>query len=102
MYIKEKGHNPRSAMFAMDVLHIIIGLLIVVLAVITFLNAEDNIVLFPVIFFLAAFLNIASGIVKMKTAWKRRKSLMPGIMFTLFGVVLFALCVISAVSIWQG
>lgn len=100
--MKERGHNPRSTMFAMDVLHIVIGLLIVVLAVITFLNAEENIVLFPVIFFLAAFLNIVSGVVKIRTALRRRKRILSGAAFILFGVVLLALCAVSGISIWRG
>lgn len=51
MYIQERGRSLRNASMIVDVLHIIVGILIVTLAVISFLNPEDHMFLFPVIFF---------------------------------------------------
>ena len=38
MYIQERSRNPRNLSMMLDAAHIIIGILIVVLAVISFLN----------------------------------------------------------------
>ena len=46
---------------ALDAMHIIIGIAVVVMSVISFLDTERYMFLFPVIFFLAAGLNLATG-----------------------------------------
>ena len=46
---------------ALDAMHIIIGIAVVVMSVISFLDTERYMFLFPVIFFLAAVLNLATG-----------------------------------------
>ncbi len=51
MYIQERGRSLRNASMIVDVFHIVVGILIVTLAVISFLNPEDHMFLFPVIFF---------------------------------------------------
>ena len=64
-----KGHSSRSSRsmdFFLDFLHIAVGILIVILAVLSFLNPDNNLVLFPVIFMLAAILNLVNGWVKIK------------------------------------
>ena len=42
MYIQERSRNPRNLSMMLDAAHIIIGILIVALAVISFLNPEDH------------------------------------------------------------
>ena len=59
--IQEKKKSGRNLYFALDMLHIVVGILIVILAVLAFLNPEENRILFPVIFLLAAVLNFANG-----------------------------------------
>ena len=46
---------------ALDAMHIIIGIAVVVMAVISFLDTERYMFLFPAIFFLAAVLNLVTG-----------------------------------------
>ena len=48
-----RGRNGRSLEVFLDLLHIGVGIMIVILAVVSFLNPENNLVLFPVIFMLA-------------------------------------------------
>lgn len=83
-----------------DVLHIVVGILIVTLAVISFLNPEDHMFLFPAIFFLAGMLNLVNGIYKIRLSGREKKKKAAGIAVILFGFLLIALTVISAVSIW--
>ena len=100
MYIQERSRNPRNLSMMLDAAHIIIGILIVALAVISFLNPEDHMLLFPVIFLLAASLNIMNAVFKIRMSGREKKA--SGILVLLFGIVLLALAVISAVSIWWG
>lgn len=102
MYIQERGRNPRNLAMMLDAAHIVIGILIVVLAIISFLNPEDHMLLFPVIFLLAVSLNLMNGIYKIRMSGREKKKKASGILVLLFGILLLALTVISAVSIWWG
>lgn len=102
MYIQERGRSPRNTAMMLDAAHIIIGIVIVVLAVISFLNPEDHMLLFPVIFLLASVLNIVNGICKIRMSGREKKRKASGILVLFFGLLLLVLTVISAVSIWWG
>lgn len=102
MYIQERGRNLRNASMLVDLIHIVAGILIVVLSVISFLNPEEHMVLLPVIFFLAGVLNLIHGIYKIRLSGREKKKKAAAIVATLFGVCLFALSIVSAVSIWRG
>ncbi|WP_394522494.1 DUF6637 family protein [Lacrimispora sp. JR3] len=102
MYIQERGKNLRNASMIVDLVHIVVGILIVVLAVVSFLNSEEYRFLLPVIFFLAATLNLIHGIYKVRLSGREKKKKAAGAGVVLFGVLLAALSVISAVSIWWG
>lgn len=45
---QEKKRNPRSAALILDLLHIVIGILVVICAILAFLDPEGNSILFPV------------------------------------------------------
>lgn len=102
MYLQERGKNLRNASMTVDFAHIVVGILIVTLAVISFLNPEDHMLLFPAIFFLAGSLNFINGIYKIRLSGREKRKKAAGIAALLFGFLLFALTVISAVSIWWG
>ncbi|MCI8949601.1 MAG: hypothetical protein HFG49_06085 [Lachnospiraceae bacterium] len=87
--------------FFLDFLHIAVGILIVVLAVFSFLNPDRNLVLFPVIFMLAAILNLVNGWVKIKRSGRDRKKQLSGAGLLLFGISLVLLSAVSALSIWR-
>jgi uncharacterized membrane protein HdeD (DUF308 family) len=94
--------NPRSSALILDIVHIAVGILIVVLAIISFLNPEENMFLFPIIFFLAAALNLINGIHKIRVGGRDKKRKISGIVTLLFAILLAALTVVSAISIWWG
>ncbi|MFR5602472.1 MAG: DUF6637 family protein [Lachnospiraceae bacterium] len=100
MYVQEKRKNPRNSGLVLDLVHIVIGILIVVLAVITFLNPEDHMLMFPAIFLLASVLNVVKGAYKVKEYGRNKKKKISGLLTILTGLLLLALCVISAISIW--
>lgn len=61
MHSQEKKKNPRNTAMMLDMLHIVVGVLVVACTVLAFVNPERNSFLFPVIFWLAALLNGVNG-----------------------------------------
>ena len=60
--VQRKRKSPRNTTLILDWLHIITGILVVAMAVTAFINPEDNMILFPVIFFLAVGVIIGTAI----------------------------------------
>jgi|GEM_PF-102749 len=94
-----RNQNPRSLIFAMDILHLSIGTVIVILSVMAFLSPSDHMIFFPIIFFLAALLNLVNGIQSIKIAIRDRKRKSPGICMLVFGVLLIAVGIVSTICI---
>ena len=92
-----RGRNGRSLEVFLDLLHIVVGIVIVLLAV----NPETNLVLFPEIFMLAAILTLVNGWVKIRQGGRDKKKQAQGVGLILFGSCLLALSVVSALSIWR-
>lgn len=99
---QDKKRSRRMSSFALDVMHIVTGVLITVFAVLAFLNPEDNMILFPVIFFLAGALNLVNGVDALRASRGRKKKRASGMALTALGIVLLLLCVLSAITIWWG
>lgn len=55
MILREKKRNPRSMAMILDMLHIVVGILVVVCVVLAFLDPAKNRILFPAVFWLASF-----------------------------------------------
>lgn len=99
MYDNYRRRKVRSETPGLDILHIIIGAAVVVMAVVSFLNPEEYMFLFPVIFLLAAVLNVVSGRYRYHNARDRGQSA-AAVIQTVFGAAFFLLGIISAISIW--
>lgn len=102
MYGQENRKSQRAAEFVMNITHIVIGVIIVILAVLAFLNPDENMLLFPVIFLLAAVLNLVNGVNRMRHSSREKKKKLSGALLLLFGCGLLGLSVVSALSIWRG
>ena len=98
---QEKKRNPRSAALILDLLHIVIGILVVICAILAFLDPEGNSILFPVIFWLAAVLNGVMGGFRIRMRGHDRKKQAGGAAQCLLAVILTILGVLSAISIWR-
>ena len=96
----EKRRKVRGTTMALDTMHIVIGIVIVLLAVFSFMNPEDNMFFFPVIFLLAAILNLATGNHKFRRSKRNQRQKITAIGQMAFGTVLVILAVVSAISIW--
>ena len=98
---QEKKRNPRSAARILDLLHIVIGILVVICAILAFLDPEGKSILFPVIFWLAALLNGIVGGFRLKMSGHDKKKQAGGAVQCLLAVILTILGVLSAISIWR-
>ncbi|MCC8126036.1 MAG: hypothetical protein LIO92_01380 [Clostridiales bacterium] len=96
----DKRHNPRSVALMLDLLHIVVGILVVICAILVFSYPDDNQILFPVIFWLAALLNAVNGWVRLHTVDRGRRRLGGGILLCAVAAVLFVVGVVSAISLW--
>lgn len=94
--------NPRTSAFALDICYICIGLGIVIMAILCFLNPVDYGILFPVIFLLASILNLLNGLVRLKSAGRNKIMKAYGVFFLIFGLLLLVLSAISGISHFGG
>lgn len=101
MYGWERSRGLKNTALWMDWIHIVIGTLIVLMAIIAFLNPESNMMLFPVIFMLAAALNLLNGVYRCRRAGREKKKIAAGMGQIAVGSCLAVVTLISAVSIWR-
>ena len=101
MAVQEKKRNPRISALVLDLLHIVIGILVVICAILAFLDPEGNSILFPVIFWLAALLNGIVGGFRLKMSGHDKKKQAGGAAQCLLAVILTILGALSAISIWR-
>lgn len=96
----DKRRKARGTTMALDTMHIVIGILVVLMAVVSFVNPEEYMFFFPVIFLLAAILNLATGRYKLERSKRNQKKKAAAVVQIVFGVILVVLAAVSAVSIW--
>lgn len=102
MAVNEKRRKVRGESMALDMMHIVIGIAVVIMAVISFINPEEYRIFFPIIFFLAAVLNLATGKYRMLRSKRDPKKKAAAFLQMFFGGALVVLAAVSAVSIWWG
>ena len=83
MNLQEKRKKSANIAFALDMLHIVVGILIV-------------------IFLLAAVLNFANGYDRYRRGRGRKHLRTGGMILMAVGAGLFLLCIVSTLTIWWG
>ena len=101
MNLQEKRKKSANIAFALDMLHIVVGILIVIFAVLAFLNPDENRILFPVIFLLAAVLNLVNGVYQYRQSGRDKKKKAGAVVPFVIAGFLLIVTVISAISIWR-
>lgn len=71
----KRRKNSEDLDFILDILHLLIGILIVVLSIVAFVSPEDHLLFFPGIFTLASILSFMSWYRKFKDAELKAKLL---------------------------
>ena len=100
MAVNERRRKVRSESAAMDLLYIAVGIAVVLMAAASFLDPKGNMVFFPIIFFLAAVLNLTAGRKKFGRGKRGARKRAGAILQLTFGTGLAFLTVISGISIW--
>lgn len=90
----------------MDFAHVILCLGVVITAVVIFLNPEQFVRLFPLVFLLAAGMQFLHGVPRILASHKRhraedRRQFAAGIVICLLGVILAGLAIASAITTWR-
>ena len=80
----------RTVRMIIDVLNVLVGIGVIVIAVMTFLNPEENMWMFPIIFLLGGAVNFLTGIKNFITDRK-----ISGIIAEVVAVVLFIVMYVS-------
>ncbi len=101
MQNRPSKHSERRGGLFLDAAHFVLGIGIVVLAVLSFINPEGNQMLFPLVFLLAAALNGLSGTFELKAGERGRKQVGRGLLRLLLTAFLLGMGMISAVSLWR-
>lgn len=101
MQMQGRKRSSRNIGMMLDLLYIVVGLLVVICAVMAFLNPEGNQFLFPIIFFLAALLNGVNGWYHLKECGRDRKKRMSSVLLCVVAGALLLVGFVSAFSIWR-
>ena len=96
----QRGRSERHSGVFLDMVHLMLGIAIVILAVLSFINPEGNHMLFPLVFLLAALLNAVNGIFELKTRGRDKKQFGASILQLALAAGLMVLGILSAISIW--
>ena len=96
----QRGRNERRAGVFLDVAHLILGIAIVIFAVLSIINPEENEMLFPLVFLLAALLNGINGVFELKTCGRDKKRFRMGVFQLVLCAGLGLIGVLSALSLW--
>lgn len=101
MVVQDKRKSPRNTALYLDLLHIAVGILVVICAVLAFLNPEKHQVLFPVIFLLAALLNGVNGWFKWKAEGRGKRPKTSLAASWMIAALLFLAGLLSLAGIWR-
>ncbi|MGN0372000.1 MAG: DUF6637 family protein [Enterocloster sp.] len=96
----QRGRSERRSGVILDLVHLILGTAIVIFAILSFINPEGNLMLFPLVFLLSAVLNAVSSIFELKTCGRDKKRFRLGLFQMFLAAVLTFLGVLSAISLW--
>ena len=103
MYVNRTKKNPYTKQTVFDVLSAVVGLAVIAVGIVSFIDLEKNAWLFPVVFLLASIFQCLLGIPRMMGGYsrtsKRRKATGVGL-FVLAGILLM-LGVVSALCLWR-
>ena len=100
-YRQARRNSPRNTSLILDWVHIITGALVVIMAVAAFVDPEDNMILFPVIFFLASALNMVNGVYRYQQGGRDKRKKASAMGLIVIAVFLLVVMVVSAFSIWR-
>lgn len=103
MYVNRTKKNPYTRQTVFDVLSAVVGLAVIAVGIVSFIDPEEKSWLFPVIFFLAAVFQCLLGIPRMSGGYGRKSGRRKAAGVGLFFVagILLMLGVVGALCLWR-
>ncbi|MCI8466291.1 MAG: hypothetical protein HFI63_10665 [Lachnospiraceae bacterium] len=103
MYVNRTKKNPYTRQTVFDVLSAIVGLAVIAVGIVSFIEPEKNAWLFPIIFLLAAAFQCLLGIPRMAGGYGRKSGRRKALGISLFFLagVLVILSVVGALCLWR-
>ena len=103
MYVNRTKKNPYAKQMIFELLSAVVGLAVIAMGVISFLDPEENAWMFPVVFLLASVFQCLIGVLRMLGGYGRksgRKKVLGVGLFFLAGILLM-IGVVSALCLWR-
>ena len=94
------GPDERAHQKFLDFFYIVCGRLCLALAIRSLFPAGAGMRFFPLIFFIAAILNLVSAYSKFRSSDTRYRNGASGLFLMLMGIVMLALTYVSGICIW--
>lgn len=98
--MRRGGASADKSAKQQDLVHLVLGVVMVVMAVFAFINPAENMVLFPLIFFCAALLQLSNAVFAKRRAQQGAGLQAQWLLPLLAGIFLLVLTVVSAINIW--
>ena len=93
-------YTPSKIGTIIDLVHIVVGILVIVMAVFAILDPTKYMFLFPLVFFLAGVLSALTGWYTILTSKRNPRQKGMGAVYFVVVAFLLVLTVVSAISIW--
>ena len=103
MYVNRTKKNPYARQTVFDVLSAVVGLAVIGVGIVSFINPEENAWLFPIVFFLASVFQCLLAIPRMLGGGGRKSGRRKAVGVGLFFVagILLMLAVVGALCLWR-
>ncbi len=98
----KNAFSPRKAGALIDIIHIVLGIAVIVMAVLAIFDPENRKFLFPFIFLFASVINFATAWFYMRMFQRDRGKHISAWVYLITGFLIFVVFIISAVSLWGG
>lgn len=97
----KKKTSLRIINLAVDMIHIVICIAIIILTAILFMNPSENQKCYPLIFLLAAVMNFTGAYAKMNKNKPARGRMKRGFWLLFFGALFTILAIVSAITVMK-
>ncbi len=100
--MQQNRNSQRNLDRRLDIIHMVFCVLILAMAALAFINPEENMTLFPLVFFSAALLRLISGGFHVRTDFREGRIRAETVLDFVFGSTIMVIGFISAISIWKS
>lgn len=97
--MSEIRHRVSEKWTIFRTIHIVVGIFIIIMSIIAFINPDENRLAFPAIFAMGSFLNIMEFVKSVKLYSGSRRDVIIGLLNGIIGLALAVIAIIAVVSL---